>query len=92
MGSIQQYLYYDNALYELTGIFPIGSTDSTSEAMETPAFIIEHPNLAEFLNYHIEVYMQYRASYLAQLADAEKNNPRHAKEMKDSARRRGDDF
>jgi len=63
-----------------------------SEAMETPAFIIKHPNLADFLNYRIEVYVHYRADYLALLAEAEQNNPKRAKEMKDLSRRLGDDF
>jgi hypothetical protein len=52
-----------------------------SEAMETPAFIIKHPNLAEFLNYRIEVYIRYRAEYVALLAEAEQNNPKLAIEM-----------
>jgi len=63
-----------------------------SEAMETPAFIIKHPNLADFLNYQIEVEVHYRADHLALLAGAEKNNPKRAKEMKDLSRRLGDDF
>ncbi len=63
-----------------------------SEAMETPAFIIEHPNLADFLNDQIDVYIRYRADHVTRLAEAEKNNPKRAKELKDSARRRGDDF
>jgi hypothetical protein len=63
-----------------------------SEAMEPLAFIKAHPNLADFLNYHIEVYIHYRADYLARLAEAEKNNPKRAKEMKDLSRRLGDDF
>jgi hypothetical protein len=63
-----------------------------SEAMETPAFIIKHPNLADFLNYRIEVYVHYRADHLALLAEAEKNNPKLAKEMKDLSRRLGNDF
>ena len=63
-----------------------------SEAMETPAFIIAHPNLADFLNYQIEIKVQYRADHLARLARAEKNNPKLAKELKDRARRLGDDF
>ncbi len=63
-----------------------------SEAMETPAFIIAHPNLADFLNYHIELKVHYRADHVARLAEAEKNNPKRAKEMKDLSRRLGDDF
>ncbi len=63
-----------------------------SEAMDPPAFIIEHPNLADFLNYHIELKVHYRADYVAWLAEAEKNNPKRAKELKDRARRHGDDF
>jgi SMI1 / KNR4 family (SUKH-1) len=63
-----------------------------SEAMETPAFIIEHPHLADFLNYQIEVKVRYRADHLARLAEAEKNNPKRAKELKDLSRRLGDDF
>jgi hypothetical protein len=63
-----------------------------SEAMEPPVSIKTHPSLADFLNYHLEAYIQYRADYLAQIAEGEKNNPRHAKEMKDRVRRLGDDF
>jgi len=59
--------------------------------METPAFIIEHPNLADFLNDQFEVHLQYRADYLARLAEAEQNNPKWAKELKDLSRRLGDD-
>ncbi len=63
-----------------------------SEAMDPRAFIKAHPNLADFLNYQIEVEVHYRADHVARLAEAEQNNPKWAKELKDRARRRGDDF
>ncbi len=38
-----------------------------SEAMDPRAFIKAHPNLADFLNYQIEVEVHYRADHVARL-------------------------